>query len=120
MLITAAATLDRLVPLTAPGASVAPVVIALDEIGRELGSARPALEQAKASTWLLGQVDRVRGGTGTLRDALQELTARDGMTTFDASFAADDASWDSTFAEYAEIVSMAQAIHDGATARTRG
>jgi hypothetical protein len=61
MLLPVAATLDRLVVLTAPGAPVAPVIAALGEVAAGLAADRPALEQAHASAWLLGQVDRVQG-----------------------------------------------------------
>jgi hypothetical protein len=114
MLLPVAATLDRLVTLTAPGAPVAPVIAALDEVAAGVAVAHPALEQAKASAWLLGQMDRVQGMATQLAGALRELAANDGMTTFDPAFAADDAAWDANFREHAELVRRAETVLDGA------
>ncbi|MEO6867979.1 MAG: hypothetical protein ABI200_08155 [Gaiellales bacterium] len=110
MLIPAATTLDHLVRLTAPGAPVTPVIRALDEVQAGAAAARPALVQAKASVWMLGEVDRIRGAAQTLRDSLAELQERDGMTSFDPAFAADDAAWDAWFTESAGILRIAAGI----------
>ncbi len=69
---------------------------------------RPALVQAKASAWLLDELGRVGGSAMSLHDALAELVQRDGMSTFDAAYAADDASWDAWFTESAELVRRAE------------
>ncbi|MCW2925080.1 MAG: hypothetical protein JWM98_2484, partial [Thermoleophilia bacterium] len=91
MRISPADTFDRLVQLTAPGAPVAPVVAALADAAGEVVALRPALEQAHASAYLLGEMDRITGAARTLHDSLAELAATDGMTTFDPAFASDDA-----------------------------
>jgi hypothetical protein len=109
----AAASLDRLVALTAPGAAVAPVIEELATVDRELQAARPALEQARASAYTLGQLDRVQGMATQLGSALAQLVREDGMTTFDPAFAADDAEWDATFREHAEIVRRAATLVSG-------
>lgn len=114
MLLPAASSLDRLVTLTAPGAPVAPVIAELGSVARELEQARPALEQASASAWMLGQVDRVHGMATQLGGALSQLVREDGMTSFDPAFAADDAEWDATFREHAELVRSAQRVLDAA------
>lgn len=110
MLIPAATTLDRLVTLTAPGAPVAPVVTALNDVRTALDAGRPALEQARASAWLIGEIDRIRGAASTLRDSLHELAQVDGMTHFDPAFAADDPGWDAWFTQSAELVRQAATI----------
>lgn len=107
MLLPVAATLDRLVTLTAPGAPVAPVIAALDEVAAGIAADRPALVQARASASLLAQVDRVQAMAVQLGGALRELVRTDGMTTFDPAFAADDAGWDANFREHAAIVRRA-------------
>lgn len=112
MLIDVARSLHRLVSLTAPGAEVRPVVELLASVADDLGASRPALVHAAASEWLLGEVDRIAGAARTLHDSLDELELRDGMTTFDAAFAADDASWDAWFAEAADLVRRAQGVID--------
>ena len=114
MLITTASTLDRLVTLTAPGAPVAPVIAALGDVEAQVRDALPALEAAPGGVRLVDQLDRIRNSAGMLRDSLAELQAVDGMTTFDAAFAADDASWDAWFSQSAQLVRDAAAMVDPA------
>jgi hypothetical protein len=109
MLITAASRLDQLVQLTAPGAPVAPVVAALDEVQSIVRDSLPALEQARASASLVDGLRRIANSAGQLHDSLAELATVDGMTTFDPAFAADDASWDTWFRESATVVRAAAA-----------
>lgn len=112
MLLPTAATLDRLVTLTAPGAPVAPVVQALGDVEAQVRDALPALRQSRAGAGLVDQLDRIRNSAGMLRDSLAELQAVDGMKTFDAAFAADDASWDAWFTQSAQLVREAAAMLD--------
>lgn len=113
MLLPAAASLDRLVTLTAPGAPVAPVIDELDAVNRLVQSALPALEQARVGAALVDQLDRIRNSAGTLRDSLRELVELDGMTTFDPAFAADDPAWDAWFVQSAQLVRDAAALLGG-------
>ncbi|MCW2949114.1 MAG: hypothetical protein JWN41_127 [Thermoleophilia bacterium] len=107
----AAAVTDfrRLVALTHVGSPVAPVIATLDHAVRSLDAARPALEQTHASATTLDAVDRAQGGAATLRNALAELQANDGMTKFDPSFAADDPAWDANFSGWADALQSAAA-----------
>lgn len=118
MLLPAAASLDRLVTLTAPGAPVAPVIAELQALARELDDARPVLERAAASPYTLGELARVEGMANQLGSALAQLVREDGMTTFDPSFASDDPEWDATFREHATIVRRAQAVLDAAAGQS--
>ena len=120
MLLPAASSLDRLVTLTAPGAPVAPVIAELATVARELDDARPALEQARASAYTLGQVDRVHGMATQLGSSLEQLVREDGMTTFDPAFATDDPEWDATFREHAAIVRQAQDVLDAGAGADAG
>ncbi len=116
MRIASISTLEQLAAITAPGAPVAPVITGLDAVARDVGeTVRPALVQARASQWLLGEVDRIRGAATTLRDSLSQLAEHEGMTTFDAAFAADDPEWDARFGEYADILGRAQLVLAAAT-----
>lgn len=101
MQIPAAQSFRQLVSLTAPGAPVAPVIAQLDAAVQSLKAVRPALEQAHASAQLLDDVDHIQGSAATLRNALFDLQTNDGMVTFDAAFAADDADWDAKFTSWA-------------------
>lgn len=107
MLIHAASSLQSLVALTAPGAPVAPVVVALGQVRDSLLESLPALRQSRAGAVLVDQVDRTRNSADQLHHSLAELVRTEGMTTFDASFAADDPSWDAWFTESAQILSDA-------------
>lgn len=112
MLIAAASTLDRLVTLTAPGAAVAPVVAALADVETHVEDALPALRQSRVGAALVDELDRIRNSAGMLRDSLAELQSVDSMTTFDAAFSADDASWDAWFAQSAQLIRDAVAAGD--------
>ncbi len=115
MHIASIATLHALRDLTAPGAPVAPVTEALGAVACDVEqTVRPALVQARASQWMLGEVDRISRAATTLRDSLGELASRDGMSRFDAAFAADDPSWDAWFSESAEVLGRAAAVLDAA------
>ncbi len=103
-LATAASSLDRLVSLTAPGAQVAPVVEELRTVEQSLRDALPGLRQSRTGASLVDQLDRVRNSAGTLRESLEELMTRDGMTSFDPAFTSDDASWDTWFTHSAQLV----------------
>ncbi len=116
MLITTASTLDRLVTLTAPGAPVAPVVAALGEVESQVRDALPALEASRGGFGLVDQLDRIRNSAGMLRESLADLESVDGMTTFDAAFEADDASWDAWFTQSAQLVRDAAAMIGPASA----
>lgn len=102
----AIADFRALVTLTRVGAPLAPVIATLDHAVQSLKAARPLLEQAHAAAALLDAVDRAQGGAATLRNALAELQANDGMTTFDHAFAADDPSWDANFAGWADALGV--------------
>ncbi len=104
MLIHAAATLDQLVAMTAPGAPVAPVVESLQSVASELRADLPAVEQARAGAAFVDDLARIANAAGQLGDSLHELASVDGMTEFDAAFAADDAQWDDWFARSAQLV----------------
>lgn len=110
MLITTAATLDRLVTLTAPGAPVAPVVAALGDVEAHVRDSLPVLGAARGGSGFVDQLDRIRNSAGVLRESLAKLQSAEGMTTFDAAFAADDASWDAWFTQSAQLVRDAAAL----------
>jgi hypothetical protein len=104
MLIDAAASLDRLVTLTAPGAAVAPVVDELASVAATIRAELPALAQARTSAALVDELGRIANSAGQLHDSLAELARDDGMTTFDPVFSADDPAWDDWFTRSATIV----------------
>lgn len=109
MLIDAARMLDHLVMITAPAAQVAPVVDALARVATTIREQLPALEQARTSAKLLDEVHRIANSAEQLRSSLVELMRVDGMTTFDAAFAADEPAWDAWFTRSAELLrSVAQ------------
>lgn len=108
MQITAVESFRQLVQLTAPGAPVAPVIAELDSAVRSIVRATPELTQAHASAQLLDDLDRIRGSAATLRNTLQELVTNDGMSTFDAAFAADDPDWDAKFSGWATALAAAE------------
>lgn len=107
-LTAAQAGLQALPAMVGPGKPVPPVIAGLAGVRDALDGARPRLVARHASDWMLGQMDRVRGAAQTLGDSLTDLAARDGMTTFDAAFAADAPSWQAWFVESAELVGRAQ------------
>ena len=116
MLIDAAASLDRLVLLTGPGKPVAPVVAELESVAGTIRAQLPAVEQARAGAAFVDDLARIANAAGQLGDSLQELADVDGMTDFDAAFAADDPGWDSWFASSAQLVRDAgQAIRSTAS-----
>jgi hypothetical protein len=108
MQITATRDLQQLVTLTAPGAPVGPAIAKLDDVVQSIRAARPALAQARAGAELLDELDRIQGSAATLRNALADLIANDGMTTFDPAFSQDDASWDAWFTASAKTLAQAE------------
>jgi hypothetical protein len=120
MLIDAARTLDSLVTMTAPGASVPPVAAALQDVSTTIRAELPALRRAGLGASSVDGLERIANSTGQLHDSLDELVRVDGMATFDPAFAQDDHEWDAWFASSAQVVrEAAQRVGAQPTSSTR-